>query len=96
MAKQISRGGERLRTWLFKHRLSQEELGQRVGVDGSLICGLVTGRIRCSLAVALRISNETGLPVKLYASPKDWRTLKLYVDRQRSTGDFLRENENVA
>ena len=56
--------GHPLRIWRTKHGLTQTALAAKVGLNGSsMISHIEAGRKSPSLEAAIKLSQETGIPV---------------------------------
>ena len=62
--------GQRIKLARHAARLSQRELGRRIGVSGAMICKYELGQTMPSLAKLQQISAHTDMPVEFFLRPK--------------------------
>ena len=70
---------ERLQDWMNAKGVNQKYLARLAGISEQHLCMVLRGSRRCSLRVALRLSELTGVPVENICQwPKvlDGRTLE--------------------
>lgn len=70
MARKI-RGRKLLRRWRLDQRppVTQDELGQRLGKDGSHVRHFEAGRVDFSIATAVEVSKLTSIPLSELLTP---------------------------
>ncbi len=63
----VTRKHQRIRAQLKRQKHSQKWLATRLGISPSYVSMLISGQRQPSLALALRLSEETGVPVSDFA-----------------------------
>jgi plasmid maintenance system antidote protein VapI len=63
-----TRAAKELAAWLATDGRSQGALSRAVQIDPSHLCRILSGRARPSLALALRLEQQSGVPVAMWAA----------------------------
>lgn len=61
-------GRQRLREWLDRARLNQQEFAKMIEMDPSTLTKILLGSRRPTLNAAVQIADITGIPVDAWAS----------------------------
>lgn len=59
-------GSHPLKEWRAREGLRQEDAAERLGISKPTVSRLEKGRRKPSLALAAKLSERTGIPVKLF------------------------------
>jgi plasmid maintenance system antidote protein VapI len=68
-----------LTRWVGKQGVTFTELATRVGVDHSHISNIMAGRRACSIALALALHRETGIPVEIFLTGSDLQVVRAFL-----------------
>lgn len=77
-------------------RHNQNTLADLLDITQAHLSRLMSDERTWTMPVAMKLFVVTGLPVERFLSKEDAGILKLYVNRLKSDGGFLKDKANVA
>jgi transcriptional regulator with XRE-family HTH domain len=89
----LNTGAAKLRIWLVKHKVTQGEFAERVGVGRSTLMGYVVCNSVPPLSTATKIEEQTGVLTRDWLTPYTGALSKVPTFRRgrRSNAEVLRE-----